>query len=428
MVRTSCPSDPAPSAAIWPFPGGGLGRYSSLMAVPRTDGFVDPCIPTLVAKPPSGTDRVHEIKHDGYRLIVRRDGPTVRLFTRRGYDWTDRYPAIVGVYAGRILKYDKPADLPVQQVTKLQMTINLKTANGLTNRAKPLTITMRARCIKEDHKMTCPIKQLLSISFFALGIIISNAAAAQQRCVQAVYLFRHAEDIGRNLAPVGLTHAALYPSMLPPRPPFLYPDNCPIGKVFAMWDRNGAGTNNPYQTAKDLAKNFDPTGKPEMFFTDVEDDITYTYYLCEYPTDKKCTDSASFNPHGRNALYTYPGATQAPIVDYLNNYFYGDGFASSVAIFFSSQGPPSLSTVFKVIPAVVNCPGYDMCISKTPPYKDCPLPVSMETSGCYDSAQPLLSWPGTARSSVDILFWNGTPEYVNARRINQYSSILLNPH
>ena len=37
---------------------------------------------------------MHEVKHDGYRLIVRRDGETVRLFTRRGYDWTDRYPGI----------------------------------------------------------------------------------------------------------------------------------------------------------------------------------------------------------------------------------------------------------------------------------------------------------------------------------------------
>jgi ATP-dependent DNA ligase len=37
---------------------------------------------------------VHEIKHDGYRLIVRRDGPVVRLFTRRGHDWTNRFPAI----------------------------------------------------------------------------------------------------------------------------------------------------------------------------------------------------------------------------------------------------------------------------------------------------------------------------------------------
>ena len=47
----------------------------------RTDGFTDPCIPTLAAKPPSGPDWVHEIKHDGYRLTVRRDGKTVRPFT-----------------------------------------------------------------------------------------------------------------------------------------------------------------------------------------------------------------------------------------------------------------------------------------------------------------------------------------------------------
>jgi ATP-dependent DNA ligase len=59
-----------------------------------TDGFIDPCIPTLAAKPPAGPGWAHEIKRDGYRLIVRRDGPVVRLFTRRGYDWTHRYPAI----------------------------------------------------------------------------------------------------------------------------------------------------------------------------------------------------------------------------------------------------------------------------------------------------------------------------------------------
>jgi ATP-dependent DNA ligase len=37
---------------------------------------------------------VHEVQHDGYRLRVRREGEAVRLFTRRGYDWTTRYPAI----------------------------------------------------------------------------------------------------------------------------------------------------------------------------------------------------------------------------------------------------------------------------------------------------------------------------------------------
>jgi bifunctional non-homologous end joining protein LigD len=65
----------------------------------RTDGFVDPCIPSRAPKPPSGPDWVHEVKPDGYRLIVRRDGETVRLFTRRGYDWTERYPVIAAAAA-----------------------------------------------------------------------------------------------------------------------------------------------------------------------------------------------------------------------------------------------------------------------------------------------------------------------------------------
>ena len=47
------------------------------------------------SKPPSGSTWVHEIKHDGYRLIARRDGNRVRLYTRRGYDWSGKYPWIV---------------------------------------------------------------------------------------------------------------------------------------------------------------------------------------------------------------------------------------------------------------------------------------------------------------------------------------------
>jgi bifunctional non-homologous end joining protein LigD len=69
------------------------------MLVVRADGFVDPCIPSRAPKPPSGPGWVHEVKHDGYRLIVRRDGEAVRLFTRRGYNWIDRYPAIAAAAA-----------------------------------------------------------------------------------------------------------------------------------------------------------------------------------------------------------------------------------------------------------------------------------------------------------------------------------------
>src|SRR3954470_21642877 len=55
----------------------------------------EPCLPTPAQQVPSGPDWLHEIKHDGYRLIVQREGKRVRLFTRNGHDWTDRYPLIV---------------------------------------------------------------------------------------------------------------------------------------------------------------------------------------------------------------------------------------------------------------------------------------------------------------------------------------------
>jgi bifunctional non-homologous end joining protein LigD len=55
----------------------------------------DFCIPTRGTKVPTGADWLHEIKYDGYRLRVERDGDRVRLITRNGYDWTKRYPWIV---------------------------------------------------------------------------------------------------------------------------------------------------------------------------------------------------------------------------------------------------------------------------------------------------------------------------------------------
>jgi ATP-dependent DNA ligase len=54
----------------------------------------EPCIPTRGTKVPAGPDWLHEIKHDGYRLIVRREGKRVRLSTRRGFDWSGRYPRV----------------------------------------------------------------------------------------------------------------------------------------------------------------------------------------------------------------------------------------------------------------------------------------------------------------------------------------------
>jgi bifunctional non-homologous end joining protein LigD len=54
-----------------------------------------PCIPTRGKVVPAGREWLHEIKHDGFRMIVQRDGNRVHLFTRNGHDWSDRYPWIV---------------------------------------------------------------------------------------------------------------------------------------------------------------------------------------------------------------------------------------------------------------------------------------------------------------------------------------------
>src|SRR4051812_2882919 len=55
----------------------------------------DPCIPTRGKKVPDRPEWFHEIKHDGYRLIIQGDGKRVRLFTRNGYDWSHRFPLIM---------------------------------------------------------------------------------------------------------------------------------------------------------------------------------------------------------------------------------------------------------------------------------------------------------------------------------------------
>jgi bifunctional non-homologous end joining protein LigD len=58
-------------------------------------GFIDPCLPSPAERPPSGPNWIHEIKHDGYRLMARRDGAGIQLLTRNGHDWAERFPLIV---------------------------------------------------------------------------------------------------------------------------------------------------------------------------------------------------------------------------------------------------------------------------------------------------------------------------------------------
>ena len=55
----------------------------------------EPCLPRLAKAPPAGPGWIHEIKHDGYRILAERDGKGVTLHTRRGYDFADGFTRVV---------------------------------------------------------------------------------------------------------------------------------------------------------------------------------------------------------------------------------------------------------------------------------------------------------------------------------------------
>jgi bifunctional non-homologous end joining protein LigD len=81
-------------------------RGATRTAAPRVDagsirehaaqraGLVAPQLATLVAAPPPGDEWMHEMKFDGYRVLCRIDGGTVKLFSRNGKDWTARLPGV----------------------------------------------------------------------------------------------------------------------------------------------------------------------------------------------------------------------------------------------------------------------------------------------------------------------------------------------
>jgi len=78
--------------------------FRQVFCIPRTvtlhlrthpRGHIKPCLPLPAERPPSGPDWLHEIKHDGFRIVARRDANGVRLYTRNGYNFAGRFPQIV---------------------------------------------------------------------------------------------------------------------------------------------------------------------------------------------------------------------------------------------------------------------------------------------------------------------------------------------
>jgi ATP-dependent DNA ligase len=69
-----------------------FGAMSASRELQRQLKRIEPCLPRPAPRPPAGPGWIHEIKHDGYRIMAERDHGSVRLYTRNGYDFAERFP------------------------------------------------------------------------------------------------------------------------------------------------------------------------------------------------------------------------------------------------------------------------------------------------------------------------------------------------
>jgi ATP-dependent DNA ligase len=61
---------------------------------PLSSAFIAPCLPSSSKTPSSGKEWLHEIKHDGFCSIVRKEGKRVKLYSRPGNDLTYRFRSL----------------------------------------------------------------------------------------------------------------------------------------------------------------------------------------------------------------------------------------------------------------------------------------------------------------------------------------------
>src|SRR5829696_9791328 len=66
-----------------------------LPSTSKVPAFIAPQLPMLSAEPPAGAGWIEEIKHDGFRTLLRMDRGQAQAFTRSGLDWSDKYQRVI---------------------------------------------------------------------------------------------------------------------------------------------------------------------------------------------------------------------------------------------------------------------------------------------------------------------------------------------
>ena len=101
-------------------------------------GFIPPCQPVLADRVPSGDGWLHELKHDGFRIIARKEGDHVRLWSRNARDWSAEFVAITAALR------ELPADFVLDGEAVAHCSEGLPDFHGLLGRDGQRTACLRA--------------------------------------------------------------------------------------------------------------------------------------------------------------------------------------------------------------------------------------------------------------------------------------------
>src|SRR5262249_17109074 len=137
---------------------------------------IGPCLPKPAKEPPAGPDWIHEIKHDGFRILARRDAGGVRLYTRNGYNFAGRFPRIV----------EAVAKLPVRSCF-IDGEAIIVDANGLS------TFEL-LRSFRHDHAAVLCAFDLIELD----GEDLRRTPIEQRKHALAGLLFRERDGIAFN--------------------------------------------------------------------------------------------------------------------------------------------------------------------------------------------------------------------------------------
>ena len=110
----------------------------AIQGPPLPAAFIPPCQPLLADRVPSGDGWLHELKHDGFRIIARKEGDHVRLWSRNGRDWSAEFVAITAALR------ELPADFVLDGEAVAHCSAGLPDFHGLLGREGQRTACLYA--------------------------------------------------------------------------------------------------------------------------------------------------------------------------------------------------------------------------------------------------------------------------------------------